>query len=390
MALLGLSIILSISACGDSRDRIDNARTTSVSIANLNVLHGFNCDPPTPADGDQCRVTERIALLREHLIAAGCPDLVTLQEIVNKEYVQRSPTERAGPLESVVTLLEAELPNLTAACGFTYQLIYEPFLPAAVAETDEELVLSRYPVLHTETRIFHSALYDEPGGFLIFARHVLYARVDHPSGEVDVYTTHLSSGSDAASNNCNSFRELLPGTGIGPRVSCPLECDSNDTVRACQAEQLALYVEQTRGANNLALITGDFNAEPGSAEYLSMTSRGWIDSHLAAHQDECDATTGIGCTGGRDSSAESLENPALVVDRRIDYIFAALPEDNNSCMIVAKNDQAQGSQGAYKISSAGIFAGEPNPFVQTCGPAPNPMCWVSDHSGNHTKLDCTY
>ena len=102
-------------------------------------------------------------------------------------------------------------------------------------------------------------------------------------------------------------------------------------MRACQAEQLILYVEQTRDSENLALIAGDFNAVPNSTEYLAMTNHGWLDSHLAAGEAECNSTTGIGCTSGRNSRLDAIESPALNVRRRIDYIFFALPPDNNVC-----------------------------------------------------------
>ena len=163
-----------------------------------------------------------------------------------------------------------------------------------------------------------------------------------------------------------------------------MECDSNDTVRACQAEQLALFVERTRGADNLALISGDFNAVPGSSEYLSMTNRGWLDSHIATGQPGCDSASGIGCTGGRESSAEDLEDPALKVNRRIDYIFVVLPEDNDLCLASTDSDLP----GNYEITDAGLFAAEPNPFSENCGSPPNAMCWVSDHSGNLARLAC--
>jgi endonuclease/exonuclease/phosphatase family metal-dependent hydrolase len=376
--------ILSISACDDKKDDIIDS---PVTIANLNVLHGFDCDPPTPADGDQCRIRNRVALLADFLIDEGCPDLVTLQEIVDREFVQRSPTEAAGPLDSLVALIEAELTNLASACGFTYHMVYQPFLAATISETDEEMILTRYPVLHQETQIFHSALYDEPAGLLIFARHVLYARIDHPTGAVDVYTTHLASGSDSATNDCDSFSELVPGTGIGPRVACPAECDSNDTVRACQAEQLAMYVDSTRDTDKLAFITGDFNALPGTSEYLSMTDRGWLDSHLSAGEAECDSDTGAGCTSGRSSSAQSLEDPALAVRRRIDYIFVALPDSNSRCSAFGETPQ-QTPSGIYRFGRAGIFAGEPNPFAESCGSEPADICWVSDHSGNYAAMIC--
>ncbi len=366
-----------LAACSDGSDRPPAA--VSVSVANLNILHGFDCDPPMPADGDQCRVPERVALLVDFLIDRDCPDIVTLQEIVNRVIVQRSPFESAGPLDSIIDLIEAELPRLTAACGFTYTLAYEPFLAQGVAETDEELVLSRYPVLANTIHPLHSALYDIPNDYLLFARHVLHTRIAHPAGDVDVYSTHLSSGSDDATNPCDSFSELVAGTGIGPRVDCPAECDADDTVRACQARQMALLVEATRGEGNLALVTGDFNAVPGSSEYLEMISRGWLDTHLAAGLPECDAATGENCTSGRSSTAASLENPALGVRRRIDYIFAATADTRCS---------AGGVTGTYTLAAADLFAAQPNPFAASCGPPPAAMCWVSDHSGNYARLAC--
>ena len=46
--------------------------------------------------------------------AAGCPDVVALQENVVKRFVQVTPDELVGPL----TLLRNRLPVLQAACGF--------------------------------------------------------------------------------------------------------------------------------------------------------------------------------------------------------------------------------------------------------------------------------
>jgi endonuclease/exonuclease/phosphatase family metal-dependent hydrolase len=372
LTTLALTTLVVLSGCSDTSDNRNSVSAFSasptVTLANLNILHGFDCDPPAPADGNQCRVRERVALLREHLIAQGCLDLVTLQEVINAEF---APTAQGQPVESIILLIEAELPNLAAVCGFTYQMVYKPLLTVALSEIDEEVILSRYPVLQIGTRNLYGTLYDQTTGNGIFARHALYARIDHPSGEVDVYTTHLASGSDFATSECVSG-------------SCPMECNSGGTVRACQAEQLALYVEQTRGTDNLALITGDFNAVPDSSEYLSMTSRGWLDSHIVADQPECDSASGIGCTGGRESSAEDLEDPALKVDRRIDYIFVVLPEGDGSCIASIESDLT----GTYDVTAAGLFAAEPNPFSENCGSPPNPMCWVSDHSGNLARLSC--
>ncbi len=125
-AMVFLPALIAVGGCSDGNDINVSAPAATVTLANLNILHGFDCDPPAPADGDQCRVSERVALLTEHLIAEGCPDLVTLQEVVNKDFVLNGTAEEVGPLESIVTLIEAQLPKLAADCGFTYELIYEP------------------------------------------------------------------------------------------------------------------------------------------------------------------------------------------------------------------------------------------------------------------------
>jgi hypothetical protein len=46
-------------------------KTKHVEVANLNILHGFACDPLSPDDGDQCRVVERMDRLIEEIAAAG-------------------------------------------------------------------------------------------------------------------------------------------------------------------------------------------------------------------------------------------------------------------------------------------------------------------------------
>ena len=369
LAIIVLPAAIALASCDSNHTQA--TLDTSVTVVNLNVLHGFDCDSPE-TDTQQCRVRERIALLADYLMAEQCPDLVTLQEVINSDF---APTAQGQPVESILALIEAQLPKLEAVCGFNYRIVYKPLLTVAISEVDEELILSRYPVLQTGTRILYGPLYNEVTGALLFARHVLHARIDHPSGEVDVYNTHLASGSDFATSICDGD-------------FCPTECDNSDTVRACQAKQLVLYVEQTRGPQNLALVAGDFNAVPDSSEYRTMINRGWLDSHLAADEPECNSITGRGCTSGRGSSLQSIESPALNVRRRIDYIFVALPLDNTVCDTSKKNGQQQAIPGRYTIESAGLFAGEPNSFKQTCGSAPNPLCWVSNHSGNKARLLC--
>src|SRR4030095_1578305 len=93
-------------------------------------LSGVACDPPAPDTGNQCRVRNRIALLMQHIAAAGCPDLVTLQENVTSAFVpQITDTGEivvVGPLTDTVALIAARLPALAAVCGFPYQMVFDP------------------------------------------------------------------------------------------------------------------------------------------------------------------------------------------------------------------------------------------------------------------------
>jgi hypothetical protein len=114
------------------------------------------------------------------------------------------------------------------------------------------------------------------------------------------------------------------------------------------------------------------NAEPGSTEYEKIVSRGWIDTHLAAGNLECDPTTGLDCTSGRDAVGGELEMPELSVDRRIDFVFLVPAQAELNCRLV----------------QATLFAAEPNPFTDACGPVPLPICWASDHSGNFANVHC--
>lgn len=159
-------------------------------------------------------------------------------------------------------------------------------------------------------------------------------------------------------------------------VACPPECDPLGTVRECEARQLALFVEERHDVPHPAIITGDMNSEPDSIELLELRERGWIDSFSAVKSRRCSPEDGVGCTGGRDEIGGELEDPALNLDTRIDFILIVPPGEGSNC---AAELQPEGT---------GPFAAEPNPFADACGPAPLPICWTSDHSGNLAEFSC--
>jgi hypothetical protein len=245
-------------------------------------------------------------------------------------------------------------------CPFPYEILY----PGANS-VDDELILTRYPVIESELKPLH-----------LNFRHVLFARIDHPIGPVDVFTTHLASGSDSGPDPC----------GVTPPTPCPAECVSAGAVtnRECQAVQMAMFIEEQHDIPTPGVITGDFNAEPGSFVYDQFIDRGWVDTHLAAGNPECNPITGIGCTSGRSSSLAELESTTSNVDERIDYTFLIPPGPGSTCAAILDSPLDDDGDG----TATRIFADDPNMFAPSCGPLPDPMCWPSDHEGTEMDLNC--
>jgi endonuclease/exonuclease/phosphatase family metal-dependent hydrolase len=306
-----------------------------VTAANLNVLHGLNCDLTTR----NCRVADRSTLLFQFVVASGCPDVITFQEIFF-----RWSTLIAG--------------YQTEACPFDYSRVYS----ITGLGVDDQMILSRYPVVEQEVLLLYRDF-----------RSLTYARIDHPIGPLDVVTTHLASSSDRGDDPCAE--------------DCPSECVAAGavTVRDCQAVQVAEYLEERHDVEGPALVAGDFNAPPGSFIYNQFAGRGWVDAYLAAGNPECDPLTGAGCTSGRiDDALEQLEQRASNENERIDFIFTVPPAAGSSCAMRIEPSGDPDGDG----TSTGLFAGESNPFSETCGPMPEPICYPSDHQGVQLDLEC--
>ncbi|MGH9388293.1 MAG: endonuclease/exonuclease/phosphatase family protein, partial [Vicinamibacteria bacterium] len=140
---------------------------SDLTVADLNILHGLSC--PDPA---HCRLAERIDLLFEWIEHRGCPDVVTFQEVID-----------FPGLFTALPLIES---HLATACAFPYDAVY-----FRTFGLDDEMILTRYPVIESESiRLYKNF------------RHVTYARIDHPIGAADIFTTHLAAGSDGATQPC--------------------------------------------------------------------------------------------------------------------------------------------------------------------------------------------
>jgi endonuclease/exonuclease/phosphatase family metal-dependent hydrolase len=332
-----LAVVLAVlpAACGSDDDGRNTADPPDVTVASLNVLHGIFC----PAETEDCRAADRMDLLFDWVESIGCPDVLLLQEVLGTRMV-----DLIG--ERAVT-----------RCPFAYEVLVPPL-------RGQNVTLSRYPIVQThEDRLVGNI------------RIVWHTRVDHPTGVVDVFNTHLAAGIDSGPAPCSE--------------PCPAECTSAGAVtnRECQAVQVANFAELRSGADSLRVLAGDFNANPTSFVYRYLVEqRGWVDSYLLAGNPECDASTGIGCTSGREDEAlEDMESPANGVRSRIDFLFVQGPTGPNaSCDYVVDSHEDDDGDGFATM----IFTDDPNPFAETCGPSPDPICWPSDHEGMQADINC--
>jgi endonuclease/exonuclease/phosphatase family metal-dependent hydrolase len=327
--LLAVALALVIAGCGDDDDATLGAGLT---VASLNILNGGRC----PAESSQCRLQDRVDLFYRWVAAAGCPDVVTLQEVLGVR---------------VTELIEA---GAAVACPFPY---------LQVSDTSQIVILSRYAAERRSSVVLHGGV-----------RMVSHARLHHPLGLVDVFTTHLAAGIDRGSDACGP---------VCPEACVAAAAQSN---RDCQAVQVVDFVARTHDLATPAIITGDFNARPDTFEYRYVITAGWTDAYLSAGNPECDPMTGIGCTSGREDQALSdLESPADGTDRRIDYIFV-VPPAADEVLCEPAIDSARDDDGDGFATH--IFANDRNPFADTCGPLPDAICWPSDHKGMQTDVNC--
>jgi len=334
------ALLLALAACSDSSDhRVANgaptAATPDVTVATLNVLHGLSCAPET----EDCRLADRLDLLFDWLEASGCPDVVLLQEILG---------------DRIIALLEE---RAAVRCGGVYQVL------SPARAHGQNYTLTRYPVLQTgEDTLL--------GGIRI----LFHVQLDHPTGPVDVFNTHLAAGID-----------LRPCA-----EDCPQECRAAgaENSRECQAVQVARLTRERAAPGALHILGGDFNSDPQSFAYRHIVGEnGWVDAYLAAGNPECDPASGVGCTSGReDENLSDMESPASGETERIDYLFLQLPaaEAGAACRYALDSRGDEDGDGF----ATRIFADDPNPFVDACGPLPEAICWPSDHKGMQADINC--
>jgi endonuclease/exonuclease/phosphatase family metal-dependent hydrolase len=197
----------------------------------------------------------RLPLIRREIERLQ-PDVLGLQEVLR--------TTGAGP--ATPETCQA----LAIAAGTRYQVAYAPAAPRGGGPVWQgNAVLSRWPI--REQRVFPL-----PGAEVAEPRSLLYALVEAPHGDLPVFVTHLA---------------WEPHHG-------PLRLRQ----AAYIADQIATLAPQ-------AVLLGDFNAEPGSAEMKHLADAGFVDAWA-------DGTPGFTFDRANDYAREADE-PSC----RIDYLL---------------------------------------------------------------------
>lgn len=295
---------------GDS-DTAAPAPTETVRIVSQNLLHGIAC----PDDSNLCDLPGRVALFMRQVEEAGCPELISLQEAN----------------ERTVSLLREAAAD---RCSGDYTIVWDddPGL-------DREVVLTSLEVLGSKRTRLAGPL-----------RTAFWVRVAADVGVVDFVSSHLASDSD--DRPCD-------------RATCPPPCQVDEMINACQARQLVAFASEVAAEDSVLVIGGDLNSTPGEPAIAALLAGGFVDTHVAAGNAECDAATGAECTSGRvDDSMADLTDPSSRQTERIDYLFVG---GEREC------DTARPT-GLFNAEAATATAGE--------------IAFPADHTGVQATLEC--
>jgi endonuclease/exonuclease/phosphatase family metal-dependent hydrolase len=298
----------------------------NLTVVDYNILHGIFC----PADTASCRASDRVALFLSQLQDAKCPQVVGLQEVSG---------ELAG-------LIKQQLPGV---CGGKYKLAM-----SVTEGNDKELVFSTLPAKNPK-------VLQLPGGL----RNATRVEVQSDVGPVVLVVTHQDG--DKSFPACRNDIE---------RYKCPKPCPAGSTFAECQTVLGEGFGDAVGSKQAIRIYMGDFNVPAGTPRYQRLIERGWVDSHLAAGNAECDSATGVNCTSGRnDVTLTALQDPTARESERIDFIFVKTPK---SC--TPKYDS--GADGDGDGTGTGLFAARP------AVNGPSGLVWPSDHTAVSMDLSC--
>ena len=298
----------------------------NLTLVNYNILHGIFC----PGDTDNCRAPDRVALFLSQLQDAKCPQVVGLQEV-------------SGQLAG---LISQQLPGV---CGGKYKLAM-----SVTDGNDKELVFSTLPAKNAKVLPL-------PGGL----RNATRVELQSDLGPVVLVVTHQDG--DRTFPSCRNDID---------RYKCPKPCEAGQTFAECQTVLGERFGDQVGSKKAIRLYVGDFNVPAGTPRYQRLMERGWVDSHLAAGNPECDPATGVNCTSGRnDVTLTALQDPTARESERIDFIFVKAPKGCTPKYDTAADGDGDGT-------GTGLFAAQP----ATNGKSG--LVWPSDHTAVSMDMSC--
>ena len=300
------------------------APKNDLRIVTMNILHGIVC----PNSPDDCQGDDRVALLGQQLQAAKCPPVVALEEIAPRTY-----------------------DRITAA-PWVKQCKYE-IVWHNMPLVDRELVLTSLPVTNQKLTIL-------AGNFRSAYRVDMRSKL----GPLVLVVSHQDGDPQPGDPKpCNP-------------AECPPECPAEVTMPDCQTRQARAIANEGGDRRTIRVLSGDFNVTATSQRYQSIVGDGWVDSHLAAGNAECDPATGAQCTSGRqDMNTDDLKNPASKETERIDFLFVKAPRSCRVRFDPAKDRDKDGL-------GTGLFADQPAPN------GPGGLVYLSDHTGVGADLSC--
>ena len=260
----------------------------------FNVLHGILCSPDT----SDCQADDRVALLGQHVQEAKCPEVVALEEVGEPMYARISNAPWVQD------------------CGYSVEW---PGVPGP----DHELVLTTLPVKSEKLTIL-------AGNFRGTYRLVLQSKL----APVVLVVSHQQGD---------------PGPEDPPEPCsddvCPPPCSTSDSVPACQTLQAEQLASKGGPKGALRILSGDFNVTSTSDRYRGLIADGWVDSHLAARNPECEPATGTNCTSGREDQAmDDLKDPNSKESERIDFILVKSPKGCRVAFDRAADRDREGSE----------------------------------------------
>ena len=301
LLLLGAALL---AACGSGDDSSSGSAVEELLVINQNILHGITDEDPDAEPFD--RFPERIELFA-NAVGDEAPDVVFMQEVVGH------PGDDYPDTRAIVL----------GALGSGYSAVFGNFLGGPIEDDGlGQMTFTRLPITTSENRSV-SAI-----------RSVQHLALQSEHGAVHVYNAHLE------------------GTGA------VLETGADAAV--AEMDAVIAFIEETRGSDP-AILAGDLNAEPDDPSIRRLIDAGFIDALPDAGDATCTQAGDPGCSGSR---IPLSDNPDILADHRIDYIFVL-----------------SGSARSVDVVEAKLFLRQPIDIGE------GRTLYVSDHIGLIVRLE---